>query len=107
MLRHLARIIASVSDRIEGNDQSIPEPDIASVVQVPREALSKATADPTIAKLEEMLKAEFGDVNDATPAKSPLGRSAAHSVRRSLSWTRTTSHSANRTLPSLAIGGRR
>ena len=74
LLRDLARIIVSVSDRMEGNDQSIPEPGIASVVQVPTQAHSKAKADPALQKLEEMLKAEFGYVNGATPAKNPFGK---------------------------------
>ena len=52
----------STSDRLEGNDQSMPEPGIASVVQVPTEALSKAKADPALQNLEDMVRAEFGDV---------------------------------------------
>ena len=61
----------SVSDRMEGNDQSITEPGIASVGQVPTQALWKAKADPAIQKLEEMAKAEVGDVIGATSVNNP------------------------------------
>ena len=55
---------------MEGNDQSIARPGIASVVQVATRALSEARADPVLQKVEEMVKAEFGDVIRATPAKN-------------------------------------
>ena len=71
LLRDLARTIVSVSDRMGGTDQSIPEQGIASLIQVPTQALSKAKAHPVPQKPEEMVKAEFGYVIGATPAKSP------------------------------------
>ena len=74
LLRDHARIIVTVSDGMEGNDQSIPEPGIASVVQVPTQALSNTKADPAFQKLDEMVKAEFEDVIGVTPAKNPPGR---------------------------------
>ena len=43
----------SVSDRMEGSDQSIAEAGIALVVQVPTLALSKAKADPALQKIKE------------------------------------------------------
>ena len=73
LLRDLGRIIVSASDRMEGNDQSIFEPGIASVVKVPTHDLSKAKADRALQKLEEMVKAEFGDVMGATPGNCPRG----------------------------------
>ena len=38
------------------------------------QALSKAKVDPALQKFEEMVKAEFGDVIGATPAKNPPGK---------------------------------
>ena len=73
-LSDITRIIVCVSDQTEGNDQPIPEPGIASVVQVPTQDLSKAKAHPVLRKLVEMVKAEFGDVIGATPATHPPGR---------------------------------
>ena len=76
-LRDLARIMVSVSDRMEENNQSIPEPDFTSVVQVPTLLLSKAKADPALQKWDEMVKAEFGDVISTTPAKHPSGKESS------------------------------
>ena len=59
---------------MEGNDQSIPEPRIALVVQVRIQALSKAKAHLALQKLEKMVKAELGDVIGATPVKNPSGK---------------------------------
>ena len=56
---------------MEQKDQSIPEPGIASVVQVPTQALSKAKGDPALQNLDEMVKAEFRDVIGAMPEKHP------------------------------------
>ena len=44
------------------------------MVQVPTQALSKAKADPALQKWGEMVKAEFGDVIRAMPAKNPSGK---------------------------------
>ena len=88
LLRKPAQIIVAVSDQMEGNDQSIPEPGIASVVQVPTQALSKARADPALQKLEDKVKAQIRDVIGATPAKnspgkehSTFGEAVIHSVK--------------------------
>ena len=44
------------------------------MVQVPTQAMSKAKEDLALQKLEEMVKAEFGDAIGATPVKHPPGK---------------------------------
>ena len=94
LLRDLARIIVSINDRMEWIDQSIPEPGIALVVQVPTQALSKAKADRALQKLEDMVKAELGHVIGTIRLRNiPLGRNTVHSVKLSLNWSKTINRS--------------
>ena len=92
---------------MEQIDHSVPEPDIASVVKVEAQALSKAKADLVLHKLEETVNAELGDEIAATPAKNPPWKERSAFCAAVIRLVKDDKRFRQRNWPSLATHWRR